>query len=227
MTTRDTNGWVANSQTLKPTNGLVSLSTTNENVLGAIYNNMGIGTKDTTGSGTTNLTAIPDSKFQALLIPGDPNVKALVHSICFVSPNRPYWAFQSLFNPNAPYAPTGADDPIAGLMLAIGQENAPNNGFANEIARQDPIRKIVDLISFRQNIFIVVALEQQLESDGATIASEEREMATVFRDAYTGQSFILTTNYYQGYTTNLTDAITITSYTGQAERCQSRTQSMV
>ena len=192
MTVRDTNGWVAGSQTLKPTHGLVCLNTPNANVLLSLYNNMGIGL--TNSSGGYDLTVHA----------GDPNVQALISTI-LSQPNGPYSSFQSLFTSNAPES----GDQMAQAFANVA--NPSGTGQINEIQRQDPIRKIADMITFRQNIFIVVALAQQFNPDGVTIHSQEQAMTTVARDAYTGQSLILTNNYTTNFPAN---TVTITGYTG-------------
>jgi hypothetical protein len=188
MTVRDTNSWyaglpifnVASSPTLNPAYGLVNLNTSNTNVLLALYNNMGIGVTNSSG------------QYQQTLSASDPNVQALASAI-ISQPNGPYWSFQSLFTSNNM---TESGDSLPTAYQNVVQDTS-GVGQINEIQRQDPIRKILDFISFRQNIFMIVAVAQQLAPDGVTICSEERAMTTFFRDAYTGQSSILTNYYYQ------------------------------
>ena len=144
MTIRDTNSWIAGSQTLNPTYGLVNLNTTNTNVLLALYNGMGIGPTNSSG------------QYQQTLSAGDSNVQALVSAI-ISQPNGPYSAFQSLFSSNNTQE---ADDPVASAFVEVATPNPSGNAAAdeatiNEIQRQDPIRKILDMITFRQNLFTV------------------------------------------------------------------------
>jgi hypothetical protein len=171
MTTRASNGWdsINTSWTLNPMRGLVCLNTTNTDVLLALYNNMGIG--------MTNTGCQPP------LSASDPNVQTLVNAIAS-STNKPYWSFQSLFTAGAPEC---------GDAMATNFENIVQDlsgvGQISEIQRQDPIRKLTNFISFRNNVFEIILAAQVVGSDG-TVLSEKRGMATVYRDSYTGRSFV-------------------------------------
>lgn len=66
----------------------------------------------------------------------------------------------------------------------------PTNQPMNDILREAPMRHIVDLVTFRQNVFTVILAAQVLGRDGVTVLAERRAIAVVCRDAYTGRSFI-------------------------------------
>ena len=56
--------------------------------------------------------------------------------------------------------------------------------------KEDALRNIVELITLRQNLFTVIIAAQALSKDGQGVLAEKRAMAIVYRDAYTGQSFV-------------------------------------
>ena len=202
MTTRDTNSWIRLISDSESDAWLGKSQHDQHQCVLSLYNGMGIGLTNSSG------------QYQQTLSAGDSNVQALVSAI-ISQPNGPYWSFQSLFTPNIIQ---DVDDPVASAFVEVATPNPSGNAAAdesiiNEIQRQDPIRKILDMITFRQNLFTVVTVAQQLEPDGVTICSDERARTTVFRDAYTTNLY-LTNNYYQTYITNFPDTITITGYTG-------------
>jgi hypothetical protein len=63
----------------------------------------------------------------------------------------------------------------------------PNAGADH---REDILRGIVEMISFRHQLYLVVLAAQPLASDGRTPTAERRAMALVWRDGYTGQYFV-------------------------------------
>lgn len=139
------------------------------------------------GIGPTNSSG----QYQQTLSAGDSNVQALVSAI-ISQPNGPYSAFQSLFSSNNTQE---ADDPVASAFVEVATPNPSGNAAAdesliNEIQRQDPIRKIVNFISFRNNVFEIVLASQILGADGVTVLAEKHAVATVYRDSYTGRSFV-------------------------------------
>ena len=56
--------------------------------------------------------------------------------------------------------------------------------------KENALRGIVEMITFRQNIFTIIVAAQALSDDGKGVLAEKRAMAIVYRDAYTGQSFV-------------------------------------
>jgi hypothetical protein len=185
MTVRDTSAYAPGSQTLSPTNGLVCLDTTNADVLLAIYNNMGIGL--TNSKGVYDPTKPPFG--QTLSKSDDPvywkKVEDLVNTLIEkgVATNG-FWSFQSLFTSGAPEQ----GDEMAQAFTNIVKDTS-GSGQINEIQRQDPIRKLTDMISFRNNVIEIVLAAQVVGSDG-TVLAEKHALATVYRDSYTGRSFV-------------------------------------
>lgn len=56
--------------------------------------------------------------------------------------------------------------------------------------KEDVLRGIVELVSFRHQLYLVMLAVQPLAADGLTPTAERRAMALVWRDGYTGQYFV-------------------------------------
>lgn len=56
--------------------------------------------------------------------------------------------------------------------------------------KEDALRSIVEMLTLRQNIFTIIIAAQALSKDGRGVLAEKRAMAIVYRDSYTGQSFV-------------------------------------
>jgi hypothetical protein len=83
----------------------------------------------------------------------------------------------------------------AELLSGIGSHGSYSNfllGVANVGAdqREDVLRGIVELLSFRHQLYLVVVAAQTLAADGRTMTADRRSMALVWRDGYTGQYFV-------------------------------------
>ncbi len=90
------------------------------------------------------------------------------------SVNGPFLNFRNLFN-------------------SVDTEQAYTNWHANGQTggdlKEDAFRNILEMVTFRQNIFTVIVAAQVYAPMGTTVVAEKRAMAIVYRDAYTGKSF--------------------------------------
>jgi hypothetical protein len=81
------------------------------------------------------------------------------------------------------------------LLHYVGTSDYYTNGFlatepfAGTDTREDALRGVAELVSSRHQLFLVVAAAQAVSPGGVRLA-EQRAMALVWRDAYTGQYFI-------------------------------------
>lgn len=87
--------------------------------------------------------------------------------------------------------------PTLGALLAdVGTNDFYVNSFLTNIPsvnadlKEDVLRGIVELVSFRHQLYLVVLAAQPLAADGRTPTAERRAMALVWRDGYTGQYFV-------------------------------------
>jgi Tfp pilus assembly protein PilX len=178
MTVRSTNSWdeANNPQELNPAHGLVAINSRQKDVLYSLFHNMVIG--------TTNAP----QKLNASVVNGPVQDLVLNGLLAHVSqPNDEYWSFQSLFDPSTTDWEGGT---MAKKFKALATTDAPDgSGNISEIKRQDPLRKIENYITFRQNIFEIIMAARVVGADGGVLA-EKRAMATIYRDSYTGKSFM-------------------------------------
>ncbi len=140
--------------------GRVNISTAQDGVLRALFNNLQIGEPDWTPIGpiTPDPTDIDDL------------IDALIN-------NGPYRGFRDLFSNPA--------------IEAAFSACAPNGANSSDLYREATFRAICEMLTFRQNIFLVIGIAQTIASDGntVTVMAEKRAVATICRDAYTGRHF--------------------------------------
>lgn len=109
-------------------------------------------------------------------------VQSLIKEIMY---NGPYDCYRSLF--------TGTQgDPLATAFAACAPVSPLSPAGVNgkcDIMVEDTFRHICDLITFRQNMFMVVVAAQTLASDKTTVTAESRAVSLVYRDAFTGRYF--------------------------------------
>jgi hypothetical protein len=77
------------------------------------------------------------------------------------------------------------------LLLELGESPSyatwkPDGIHTNGNLKEDAIRGIFDWLTFRQNVFIVSAAAQVVPPGGAGVLAEQRCVAIVCRDAFTG-----------------------------------------
>ena len=140
--------------------GLISAGATNANVLDTLFDGIRIGV---TNTGSTCRTLTPD-EVQGL--------HRCLDSTVFDIQTRG-WLLHYI----------GRSAFYTNTFLAT-------NTLVGTDTREDALRGIVELVSSRHQLFLVVAAAQAVSPRGARLA-EQRAMALVWRDAYTGQYFIL------------------------------------
>jgi len=157
--------------TNSPTYGLVSLSTRQDQVLRAIYHDMPLGDLP----GNRDIVAL-----QAAV---DESITTIVNQ----TKKRPFFSFQDMFDPR----PGHNGDLIGMAFKQIGKRSWENAGRTqwNDKALEDPFRNVLDLISFRHNLYSLIVAAQAFGPDGNTVVAEKRAIALVYRDAYTGSYF--------------------------------------
>lgn len=81
------------------------------------------------------------------------------------------------------------------LLNSIGRDPSYTNFLSTNLNvsadhREDLLRGIVELLSFRHQLYLVVVAAQTLGADGRTMTAERRGLALIWRDGYTGQYFV-------------------------------------
>ena len=160
--------------TVRPTNspayGLVSLSTRQDQVLRALYHDMPLGDLP----GNRDIIADP--------VAVDQSIQTIVDQ----TKNRPFFSFQDMFDTR--HGRNG--DLIGNAFKQIGKRSWEIALRPwNDKALEDPFRNILDLVSFRHNLYTLVVAAQAFGPDGNTVVAEKRAIALVYRDAYTGSYF--------------------------------------
>jgi hypothetical protein len=150
-----------------PSFGLVSINTRQLGVLNALFNNLHIGNDGIPGAGRYQ---IPQADIDNL-------INEIVNYA--TSRGRQYMSFTDLFT----------DDPSGGPLADAFRQCAPDNEDSCDIYKEDAFRHISELITFRQNIFMVLAVAQTIAKDDTTVLAEKRAVATIYRDSYTGRTF--------------------------------------
>lgn len=171
----------------KPTKGLVSINTTQREVLETLFQDVKIGYTDP----VRNLKEAP-------LAPED--IDIIVDAILDKRERGgyPFISFQDMFANNGGSALPHGGSIAAAFRKAAKQawerENSDSKTAAHDRVLEDAFRQIIDMITFRQNIFVIVCAAQALappepgQTTGAVVG-EKRAVATIYRDAYTGRTF--------------------------------------
>jgi hypothetical protein len=81
---------------------------------------------------------------------------------------------------------------IADAFAFAGTNGLLNNDLflAGDWLREAPLRAMAELVSFRQNLFLVAFAVQVPGTSGRGTVAERRGVALVFRDTYTGAGFV-------------------------------------
>jgi len=173
----------------KSSKGLVSINTTQREVLETLFRGVAVG-----------YTA--DGYKEAPL--NEDDIDIIVDAILDKQERGgyPFISFQDMF------ANTSGSALNQGGSVAAAFREAAENAWRRENGNQpdiddtvkhdrvleDAFRKVIDMITFRQNIFVIFCAAQALappepgETIGAVVG-ERRAVATVYRDAYTGRTF--------------------------------------
>ncbi len=104
-------------------------------------------------------------------------VEALIAEI----PNWRYTNLRDLFR----------DETLAALFRGCVPTNAPGH----DILKEGVYRNIIDMLTFRQNLFTIVLAAQVVHPVSLRVLAEKRAVAVVYRDAYTGRAFIRSLRY--------------------------------
>jgi PKD repeat protein len=94
-------------------------------------------------------------------------------------------SFDDLFKKSA----ESTNDDVRSAFRAFGNwwsSKLPDHPKPNDMVYEDVFRNIVEMISFRQNVFLVVLATETVHPDCAI--ENNRGVAVVYRDAYTGNS---------------------------------------
>lgn len=167
MDTQNRSAALLDYMTVRATNeqssmhGLININTKNPDVLRALFHNMKIGYTNEMHEVNTNA------------------INNLVSTI-ITNKNWPYCNFQDMFA-------GGKSNAVAEAFRAcVPTNDVPSTDYLREAG----LRNILDKITFRQNIFTIILVAQVLSPDGRTPVAEKRAVAIVYRDVYTGQSFV-------------------------------------
>ncbi len=176
------------------TNGLVCINTQQKDVLRALFGGVkvGMGIAQTTGKNMAELQA--------------KGIDAIVDAITTRSAKDPFLKFQDMFKTAS--GPSGTSE-VNGGPIAKAIRDAAKAAWVNknpgptadqegthDRVLEDAFNQIVDLISFRQNIYTVVCAAQVLANQKPSrgepeiILGERRAIATLYRDSYTGRTFV-------------------------------------
>jgi len=142
--------------------GLVNAGTTNKAVLDTLFAGIRIGITNSAYSTNRALTVGEVAGFTDALLNIDERALTREQLLLDIGTNAFY---QTQF-------PTDANP------YAIGTDT-----------KEDVLRGVAELVTFRHQLFLVVVAAQAVSPGGARLA-EQRAMALVWRDAYTGQYFI-------------------------------------
>jgi hypothetical protein len=91
--------------------------------------------------------------------------------------NGPFVNFRDLF-----------DSVATNSEYASWETGVPSH--TNGDMKEDAFRNVLEMVTFRQNIFTVIVAAQVYGPVGNQVVAERRAVAVVYRDAYTGKSFI-------------------------------------
>jgi hypothetical protein len=152
--------WMTVRQANVPARGLVGAGTRQEGVLRTLFHNVRVGHCSSRGR-----------SFATNHVLTAPDIEALAASL-----GEPYL--------------TPSD-----MLDEVGSKNVFRNwrpaglDLSGDL-KEDALRSILELISFRQNLFTIVLLAQPLGPQGVVPVAERRAVAVVCRDSYTGRSFV-------------------------------------
>jgi len=163
------------------TKGLVNLNTQHPEVLKALFYYMYVGYTD----------ADHDTRAQ---INQDESLEKIAEAFLQRSKEEPFISFRDVFrgvNRNA--LDQGGPIALALRNAAVGSIPPSDGRVPSDKFLEDPFRQIVDMVSFRHNLFNIVCAAQVYapeKHDGEyQVVAEKRALATVYRDSYTGHTF--------------------------------------
>lgn len=145
-----------------PARGLVNISSQQNDVLEALFYDMVIGYKNAFTDITVSIDAGESNKLWGVI-------------------DGPYVNFRELFN-------SVATSPGYSNWSPGSYKGVPDNSLCSDL-KEDAFRNILEMLTFRQNIFTVIVAAQVYAPASTNIVAEKRAVAVVYRDAYTGRSF--------------------------------------
>lgn len=152
-----------------PAHGLVAMGTANTNVAATLFYNMPIGYSNAFVSVTGVVDAASATDIGGAIARGGP-----------------YLGFGDLM---ARALGTGPYSSIAEAFRACAS-NTVGSAAAADVLREAPVRNMVELVTFRQNLFTVILVAEALAGDQRTPVAREEVVALFHRDAYTGRTFL-------------------------------------
>lgn len=147
------------------TRGLVSMNSAQTNVLGTLLHGVEIGYSN---------------EFVSSIYTLDMNSDPVRQLTSAVEGGGWYYSFKHMF---------GISSVGDAFRDCVSSTVTTNTGIS-DILREAPLRNMVEMVTWRQNLFTIIVASQALGSDGQTPVAEKRGVAVVYRDAYTGKSFI-------------------------------------
>jgi hypothetical protein len=164
ITVRPTNN------TERPLRGLMSVSSRQPEALRTLWHGLisGVKTADYNGTNWVRGSAVDE----------------LVNTLIA---NGPYPSFQRMFTDGPPGSYQDFGGPIASAMRRFAR---PGLTKTNDILIEAALRACSEMISFRQNMFVVLVAGRALGRTGRSVVGEQRGVATVVRDSYSGRYFI-------------------------------------
>jgi Tfp pilus assembly protein PilX len=155
------------------TRGLVNISSQQKDVLTTLFYDMWIGDSN-------QLWYAYSNQFGQTAV----KLSAVQKNQLWGSINGPFINFRDLFN-QVVTATNGNN--YSGWNPCYPKVPA-NTNACNDI-KEDAFRNILEMVTFRQNIFTVIVAAQVYAPVGTNVVAEKRAVAVVYRDAYTGRSF--------------------------------------
>jgi hypothetical protein len=101
--------------------------------------------------------------------------------------------WQDLFDSGsttAPDEPLDDGGPVARAMRKCINGIMGSGYKTNDVLQEAVGRGLIELLSFRQNMFTILVASQAMGKDGKIVVGEQRVVATVVRDSYTGKYFV-------------------------------------
>ena len=157
-----------------PMRGLVNISSQQKDVLTALFYDMWIGDSN-------ELWFAYSNQFGQIAV----KLNAVQKSQLWGSINGPFINFRDLFN----QVVTATNDNNYSGWNPCSDKGVPLNTNACDDIKEDAFRNILEMVTFRQNIFTIIVEAQVYAPTGTNVVAEKRAVAVVYRDAYTGRSF--------------------------------------
>ncbi len=157
--------------------GAISPNSPHPEVLKLLFHNLEIG-RDATNEFYTATTNLTPTQVNNIVAAFQQRRNDLGH---------PFTSYEDLFNDDG----GGTDGWTDGGQIAIAMRDCASKANRDPDIQQEAVfRNIMNLITFRQNLFTIVMASQALDPTGTEPVSERRAVATVCRDAYTGSYFL-------------------------------------